>query len=63
MNISLDDLKELAGHNDADHWLVDDEAELNGSDEVNELLQTGSVTTSINGQMYVIALSITQEAT
>jgi hypothetical protein len=62
--VTYGELQELANHpedGEQSHWIVNEDIDLNDSDECIELVQTGSVTTKINGKRYVIFLSV-QEA-
>jgi hypothetical protein len=46
---------------DPDHWLVNEDYDLNDADELIELLQTGSVTTKVAGVEYVLKLTVTKQ--
>ena len=56
--IPYETIRDLCLEVDQDHWITNEDVDLNGADEVIELIQTGSVTTYINGKAYVVELVI-----
>lgn len=56
--LTVFDIQELLSEQEPTHWLIDEDADLNASSELLELLQTGSVTVQIGSRRIVIALHV-----
>lgn len=57
------ELQSLLTENDPDHWLVNEDADLNDTtdQQLTELLDTGSVTITVGTRKVVVALIVQEE--